>query len=237
MIFALKKKEAEIAREEALQAEEEAKNAEKQGKKAKAPVKKVDNKKSSKKPTDESQLPLREILTYKSKLNNEYCIDFTCDELIRHFLRNVIYNRDDDIFELKPKTPEELERLRKEKEEREQREKELNDNPKAKKPGSRASKKAEKKDRADTQQSLPSESNIDFYNVFDPYKADSNKVFTSPVSKTDIKLLSEDNYFNEENIVKGVCELFERLTDAIVDARRKRSKKAMWKTTKEGKKR
>ena len=220
--FCIKKREAELAHEEALQAEEEAKTAEKQGKKPKGVVKKVDNKKSSKK-QDENQQPPREILTYKSKLSNEYYIDFTCDELIRHFLRNVIYNRDDDIFELKPKTPEELERLRKEKEEREQREKELNENPKAKKPGSRASKKADnKKERVDTQQSLPSESNIDFYNAFDPYKADSNKVFTSPVSKTDVKLLSEENGFNEENIVKGVCELFERLTDAIVDARKRK---------------
>ena len=156
-------------------------------------------------------------------MNNEYLIDFTYDELIRHLLRNVIYNRDDDIFELKPKTPEELERLRKEKEEREQREKELNENPKAKKPGSRASKKGDnKKERVDTQQSLPSESNVDYYTAFDPYKADSNKVFTSPVSQTDVKLLSEENCFNEENIVKGVWELFDKLMDAIVDAKRKK---------------
>ena len=220
--FCIKKKEAEIAHEEALQAEEEAKNAEKQGKKPKAPVKKVNDKKSSSKKQDDNTQPPREILTYTSKLNNEYLIDFTCDELIRHLLRNVIYNRDDDIFELKPKTPEELERLRKEKEEREQREKELNENPKAKKPGSRASKKDNKKERVDTQQSLPSESNVDYYTAFDPYKADSNKVFSSPVSQTDVKLLSEENCFNEVNIVKGVCELFDKLTDAIVEAKRRK---------------
>ena len=47
---------------------------------------------------------------------------------MRHFLRNVIYNRDDDIFELKPKSPEELERIQKEKEEREKELKEIDKN-------------------------------------------------------------------------------------------------------------
>ena len=207
--FLIKKKEAEIAHDEALQAEEEAKNAEKQGKKAKAPVAK--DKKGAKK-GDEQEHPPREILPFKSKLNCDYLIDFTIEELIRHFLRNIIYNRDDDIFELKPKTPEELERLKKEKEEREQQEKEANENPKGKKPASR---KADKK--GSSQPNSQNVTEIDFYTAFDPYKTDTNKVFTSPVSKTEIKLLSEDNAFIEENLVKGVCDLYEMLTNAIVE--------------------
>ena len=207
--FLIKKKEAEIAHEEALQAEEEAKNAEKQGKKAKAPTTK--DKKGNKK-GDEQEHPPREILSFKSKLNCDYFIDFTIEELIRHFLRNIIYNRDDDIFELKPKTPEELERLKKEKEEREQQEKEALENPKGKKPASR---KGDKKNNSDANSQNATE--IDFYTAFDPYKTDSNKVFVSPLSQTEIKLLSEENAFIEDNLVKGVCGLYEMLTNAIVD--------------------
>ena len=56
-----------------------------------------------------------EIQNYKSKLGFDYLIDFTIGEYVNHILRNIIYKREDDIFELKPKTPEELEAYKKEK--------------------------------------------------------------------------------------------------------------------------
>ena len=68
-------------------------------------------------------VPPREIKNFKSKLGFNYLIDFEIEEYIKHILRNIINKRDDDIFELKPKTPEELEALAKEKEEWEQKKK------------------------------------------------------------------------------------------------------------------
>ena len=219
--FLSKKKEAEIAYEEAKAAEEEAKNNEKAGKKAKPAPKKQDKKPALKKGEVPPPLvPPREITEYKSKLEHDYLVDYTVEELIKHFLRNIIYNRDDDIFELKPKTKEELERIQKEKEEKEKEEKEKQDAAagKKKKPDSRSSKKSDKKDPNKSSASLPSsptETNIDFYSAFDPYNADPVKTFVSPQSMTNLKLLSEDNYFTVDNIVNAFNGLFEMLTDKL----------------------
>ena len=204
--FLSKKKEAEEEEEERKKLEEEEKEAEKTGKKAKAPPKK-EKKQLKKGEVPENLIPPREILEFKSKLNHDYLIDFKIDELVRHHLRNVIYNRDDDIFELKPKSPEELERIQKEKEEREAEEKELLENKGKKK----EVKKEEKKDNPEE------ENEIDYLNEFDVYNADTNKVFNSPVNADNEKLLSEINDFNEENITKGLNDLFEMLQEKILN--------------------
>lgn len=220
--FLSKKKEAEIAYEEAKALEEEMKNNEKLGKKGKPAPKKQDKKPPLKKgEVPPNLIPPREIKEFKSKLGHDYLIDFSIEELIKHYLRNIIYNRDDDIFELKPKTKEELERIQKEKEEKERLEKEKNElGGKKKKPDSRSSKKSDKKDPNKTSNSLPSspnESNIDFYSAFDPYNANANKTFVSPLSANSDKLLSEDNYFTVDNITKSLSDLFEMITDKITE--------------------
>ena len=122
--FLSKKKEAEIAEEERIKEEEEAKEEEKTGKKKPAAKKKETKAQPKKGEVPESLVPPRDIQEFKSKIGFDYLIDFTIDEYVKNFLRNIIYKRDDDIFELKPKTPEELEAYQKEKEEYEQKKKE-----------------------------------------------------------------------------------------------------------------
>ena len=206
--FLSKKKEAEEEEEERKKLEEEEKEAEKTGKKPKAPPKKQDKKQLKKGEVPENLIPPREILEFKSKLGYDYLIDFKIDELVRHFLRNVIYNRDDDIFELKPKSPEELERIQKEKEEREKELKEMEEN--------KGKKKVEKKE-IPKKTNEDEENKIDYLKEFDVYNADTNKIFSSPLNADNEKLLSEENNFNEENITKGLNDLFNMLQDNIVN--------------------
>ena len=203
--FLSKKKEAE-EEEERKKLEEEQKEAELTGKKAPAP-KKTEKKVPKKGENVENLIPPREILEFKSKLGYDYLIDFNIDELVRHFLRNVIYNRDDDIFELKPKSPEELERIQKEKEEREKEEKEMEEN--------KGKKKVEKKEV--NKENQEEEKEIDYLNEFDVYNADTNKNFESPVNSENEKLLSEENDFKEENLTKGLNDLFNMVQENILN--------------------
>ena len=208
--FLSKKKEAEIAEEERIKEEEDAKEEEKTGKK-KAPAKKKEAKSQPKKGESASMLvPPREIENFKSKLGFDYLVDFTIDEYVKHFLRNIIYKREDDIFELKPKTPEEIEAYNKEKEEYEQKKKEEEEN-KAK--GGKA-KKDEKNPPAKATENVNDEE-IDYLKIFDPYNASAEKVFNSPKNSDDEKLLSEENNFNPENITKGLTDLFNKINDKI----------------------
>ena len=139
--FLTKKKEAEIAEEERIKEEEDAKEEEKTGKKKAAPKKKDAKAQPKKGEPSESLVPPRDIQEFKSKLGFDYLIDFTIEEYVNHFLRNIIYKREDDIFELKPKTPEELEEYNKKKEEEEQKKKEEEEN---KGKGAKAPKKEDK---------------------------------------------------------------------------------------------
>ena len=208
--FLSKKKEAEIAEEERIKEEEDAKEEEKTGKK-KAPAKKKEPKSQPKKGEPSPFLvPPREIENFKSKLGFDYLVDFTIDEYVKHFLRNIIYKREDDIFELKPKTPEELEAYNKEKEEYEQKKKEEEEN-KAK------GAKGKKEEKAPPQKSneTGNEDEIDYLKVFDPYNASAEKIFNSPKNNDDEKLLSEENSFNPENITKGLTDLFNKINDKI----------------------
>ena len=109
--FLSKKKEAEIAEEERLKLEEEAKEDEKAGNKKKAAPKKNENKAQGGGKKGEAAPPLvppREIQNFKSNIGFDYLIDFNIEEYVKHFLRNIIYKRTDDIFELQKKSPEEI---------------------------------------------------------------------------------------------------------------------------------
>ena len=205
--FLSKKKEAEIAEQERIKEEEEAKEEEKTGKKK--PVKKKENKPQLKKgEVPPPLIPPREIKTFTSKLGFPYLIDFEIEELLRHLLRNIVNKRDDDIFELKPKTPEELEALAKEKEEYEQKKKEEEENK-----GKKGAKKEVKEPPKPTDQNP--EEQIDYLKAFDPYNASHEIKFNSPLSVNNEKLLSEQNDFINENLTKGLNDLFEKINEKI----------------------
>ena len=205
--FLSKKKEAQIAEEERIKEEEEAKEEEKTGKKK--PAKKKENKPQLKKGEVPPPLvPPREIKNFTSKLGFNYLIDFQIEELIKHILRNIINKRDDDIFELKPKTPEELEALAKEKEEWEQKKKEEEENK-----GKKGAKK-ETKEPPMPQDQNPAEE-INYLTVYDPYNASHEIKFNSPLGLSNEKLLSEENEFTTEKITQGFTNLFEKINDKI----------------------
>ena len=205
--FLSKKKEAQIAEEERIKEEEEAKEEEKTGKKK--PQKKKENKPQLKKgEIPPALVPPREINNFKSKLGFDYLIDFQIEEFIKHILRNIINKRDDDIFELKPKSPEELEALAKEKEEWELRKKEEEENK-----GKKGAKK-EVKEPPKPQEQNP-EQQIDYLHAYDPYNATHEMKFSSPLGLNNEKLLSEVNEFNAENIAKGFVSLFDKINDKI----------------------
>ena len=205
--FLSKKKEAQNAEEERKKEEEEAKEVEKTGKKK--PAKKKENKPQLKKGEVPPPLvPPREIKNFGSKLGFNYLIDFQIEELIKNILRNIIHKRDDDIFELKPKTPEELEALAKEKEEWEQRKKEEEENK-----GKKGAKK-EVKEPPKPQEQNPEEE-INYLTVYDPYNAEHVIKFNSPLGLSKEKLLSEENEFSCESITKEFTALFEKINDKI----------------------
>ena len=216
--FLSKKKEAEIAEEERIKEEQEAKEEEKTGKKKQAPKKK-DNKPQGKKGEAPPLLvPPREIKNFKSNLGFEYLIDFTIEEYVNHILRNVIYKREDDIFELKPKTPEELEAYQKEKEEYLQKQKEEEESkPKGNVKDASKNKKEEKNPKnPDLNKSPQEEEEIDYLKAFDPYKTSSEKQFISPLNAQNEKLLSETNNFTPDNLTQGLTSLFNKIQEKIV---------------------
>ena len=204
--FLSKKKQAELDEEERIKQEEEEKNAAESGKKP--PAKKQDNK-GKKNEQPESLVPPREIKMLKSKLGYDYLIDFEIPEYVNHILRNVIYNRDDDIFDLKEKTPEEIEQLNKLKEEHEAELKELEDNKGKKKPADNKNKENPNNENEENQ--------INYLTEFDPYTTDTTKTFTSPLNAQNEKLLSEENNFTHENITNGIENLFEKIFNKIVE--------------------
>ena len=205
--FLSKKKEAQIAEEERIKEEEEAKEEERTGKKK--PQKKKENKPQLKKGEVPPPLvPPRQIKNFTSKLGFSYLVDFEIEELIKHLLRNIVNKRDDDIFELKPKTPEELEALAKEKEEYEQRKKEEEENK-----GKKGAKKEVKEPPKPAEENP--EEQIDYLNAFDPYNGNHEIKFSSPLSFSNEKLLSEQNDFISENLTKGLTDLFEKINEKI----------------------
>ena len=216
--FLSKKKEAEIAEEERIKEEEDAKEEEKTGKKKQA-AKKKDNKPQTKKGEAEPLLvPPREIKNFKSNLGFEYLIDFTIEEYVNHILRNIIYKREDDIFELKPKTPEELEAYQKEKEEYLQKQKDEEESKtKGNTKDTQKNKKEEKNAKIQEQNKSPQEEeNIDYLKAFDPYNTSPEKQFISPLNSQNEKLLSETNNFTPDNLIQGLTSLFNKIQEKII---------------------
>ena len=214
--FLSKKKEAEIAEEERIKEEEEAKEEEKTGKK-KAPKKKENKPQGKKGEAPPLLVPPRGIENFKSKLGFDYLIDFTIQEFVNHILRNIIYKREDDIFELKPKTPEELEAYQKEKEEYLQKLKEQEESKaKGNKDVPQKNKKEEKGQKnAEANKSPQEQEEIDYLKAFDPYTTSSEIKFTSPLNAQNEKLLSEENNFTSETLSQGLNSLFEKIQEKI----------------------
>ena len=213
--FLSKKKEAELAEEERIKEEEAAKEEDKTGKKKQAPKKKENKPQNKKGEAPPLLVPIRDINNFKSKLGFDYLIDFTIEEYVNHILRNIIYKREDDIFELKPKSPEELEAYQKEKEEYLLKQKEEEES-KAKGSKDQKNKKDDKNAKnAEANKSSQESEEIDYLKVFDPYNASSEKIFASPLNSENEKLLSEENNFTPDNITQGLNTLFEKIQAKI----------------------
>ena len=215
--FLSKKKEAEIAEEERIKEEEEAKEEEKTGKKKTAPKKKENKAPNKKGEAPPLLVPPREIQSYKSKLGFDYLIDFTIGEYVNHILRNIIYKREDDIFELKPKTPEEMEAYQKEKEEYIQKQKEEEESKTKGNPKDAKNKKDDKNAKSpDPGNKSPQEQEeIDYLKEFDPYNTSPEKQFISPLNSQNEKLLSETNNFTPDNLTQGLTSLFDKIQEKI----------------------
>ena len=215
--FLSKKKEAEIAEEERIKEEEEAKEEEKTGKKKNAPKKKENKAPNKKGEAPPLLVPPREIQSYKSKLGFDYLIDFTIGEYVNHILRNIIYKREDDIFELKPKTPEEMEAYQKEKEEYIQKQKEEEESKTKGNPKDAKNKKDDKNAKSpDPGNKSPQEQEeIDYLKEFDPYNTSPEKQFISPLNSQNEKLLSETNNFTPDNLTQGLTSLFDKIQEKI----------------------
>ena len=212
--FLSKKKEAELAEEERIKEEEAAKEEEKSGKKKPAPKKKENKPQNKKGEAPPALVPIRDINNYKSKLGFDYLIDYTIEEYVNHILRNIIYKREDDIFELKPKSPEELETYQKEKEEYLSKQKEEEESkPKGVKEKTKKEDKNQK--TAETNKTLQEQEEIDYLNAFDPYTTSSEKIFSSPLNAKNEKLLSEENNFTGANITQELTSLFEKIQEKI----------------------
>ena len=214
--FLSKKKEAEMAEEERIKEEEELKEEDKSGKKKPAPKKKENKQPNKKGEAPPLLIPPREIKEFKSQLGFDYLIDFTIEEYVNHILRNIIYKREDDIFELKPKTPEELEAYQKEKEEylqKEQEEPKTKSNPKDPK-----NKKDEKnvKNQEQNNKSPQENEDIDYLKAFDPYNTSPEIIFKSPLNSQNEKLLSEKNNFTPGTITQGFTSLFDKIQEKIL---------------------
>ena len=216
--FLSKKKEAEMEEEERIKEEEEGKDDEKTGKKKQAPKKKENKPQNKKGEAPTLLVPPREINNYKSKLGFDYLIDFTIEEYVNHILRNIIYKREDDIFELKPKSPEELEAYQKEKEDNLQKQKDEEESKTKGNPKEAKNKKEEKNAKAQDQgnKSSQEQEEIDYLKAFDPYTTSSEKIFESPINAQNEKLLSEINNFTPDNLTKGLTSLFDKIQEKII---------------------
>ena len=214
--FLSKKKEAEMAEEERIKEEEEAKEEEKTGKKKAAPKKKENKPQNKKGEAPPLLIPPREINNYQSKLGFDYLIDFTIEEYVNHILRNIIYKREDDIFELKPKSPEELEAYQKEKEEYLLKQKE-EEETKTKNTNKDAKNKKDEKNpkNPEANKSSPEQEEIDYLKAFDPYTTSAEKIFSSPLNSSNEKLLSENNNFTPDKISEGLNSLFNKIQEKI----------------------
>ena len=233
--FLSKVKEAEIAAEEAKAALE----AEKKDPKSKgAAAKKKQNPTGGKNKKGEIQrlVPPRGINEFTSKMNNKYLADFSITELIQNYLRNVIYNRDDNILNYIPRIEEETI--------------DINPNHKADAKGKAVDQKKEKNSNSKNQQvrsenkektvkanespaiqlskkvtdikdsaipNLTTNPIINILEQFNPYAADSKKVFESPLSIKNTKLLSEDNLFREDYLIEILEKVFDTMTSKIAD--------------------
>jgi golgin subfamily A member 4 len=222
--FLSKKKEAELLYEEEKALEEEKNNP--AAKKGAAPKKKPapSNPKGGKKgEVKENLIPQRAISEFKSKLNFDYLIDFTIKELVQSNLRNVIYSREDDIFGLNAKTegtgsPQTADNSGNQTNTVLQTPNNAENNKKLQVPGQGGQNRPQSKTKPNPSPGATSTDPEDFHtilNLFNPYTAVTNKIFTSPLSLKNFKLLSEENTFTEDFLTEILQKLYNSLCDKI----------------------
>ena len=145
-------------------------------------------------------IPNRPIENFKSFMGNEYLIDFTIPELVKNILRNIIYNREDDILGLNPKK---------------------NNSPIL---VNSMEGQTINRDLLSPRDKIPSviasennTHNTNFLEAFNPYEASTLKEFFSPISENGEKLLSEENKFEENFLIKIYSDIFNKLIDRMKD--------------------
>jgi hypothetical protein len=208
-----RKKEKEIQDANEME-QEELKN---QGKPAQKVAKKVTPPKKKGEITI-ALIPPREILPFNSLLGHEYIIDFSIPELVKSLLRNIIYNRDDDILGMKNTSNNqnsegiEVKDLISRNSSILVKENQKDTNAKA--PNAKDKDKEKDKDK-DRDSVINIDTYTQLFDNFNPYEAETLKDFFSPMSSYGEKLLSEDNKFTEEFLINIYTDLFNRITEKM----------------------
>lgn len=221
--FLSKRKEQEIQLQEQREQEELKKQAAGKGSAAAQKKKATPNPQKLKKgELPPNLIPPRPIEVYKSNLGHEYLTDFTIPEWVRSILRNIIYNREDDILGINSigtkaintnntitnnmnSTKSNFNNLINRENTALSPNPDNNSNnakaPNAKEPGINA------------EFSPSNTQNTNFLDAFNPYEVSTIKEFFSPISESGSKLLSEENKFKEEFLIEIYTGIFNGLVE------------------------
>jgi len=153
-------------------------------------------------------VPPRPIDNYSSEMGHEYLVDFTIPELVKSILRNMIYNREDDILGINSKSN-------------------LNTNnanvtnTNFNRDPSPVKDKIENKALESTKNFNPTVSqdlsSNNYFDSFNAYEAPTSKEFFSPISENGQKLLSEENIFSENFLIDIYTDIFQKLNIKMIE--------------------
>jgi hypothetical protein len=138
----------------------------------------------------------------------EYIIDFTIPDLVKSILRNIIYNREDDILgnNVKSRLSSNNANVSN-----------TNFNPVEPSKDKSEIKIQEANKNVNNSASVSQAATVkdNFFDNFNPYDAPTSKEFFSPMSEIGQKLLSEDNIFNEEFLINVYTDVFSKLNEKM----------------------
>lgn len=170
-----------------------------------------DNKKGKKTDVNPFAVPPRPIHSYKSLMNFDYLIDSTVSEIIEILIKNIINNRDDDIFNLNSKKDEEvIDENPKSSNKLNSISNEFNKSGKVDKNEKKNEKDKDKKDKdgkvkkdikgknvnPEDEPLIPED--VDVLTLYNPFYEFSDKELVSPKMKNGIVALSEQNILSKQ---------------------------------------
>lgn len=203
--FLSKRKEQETAQAELREIEEQRKL----GGKASAVQKKKPSANAPKKKGEPQGglVPQRPIENYQSQTGYEYLVDFSIPELVKSTLRNIIYNRDDDILGINPKSNLNTNNANTTN---------INFNSNVTPGNEKIDNKAQEYNKLNIPTiNSQNNTNNNFFDTFNLYEAPTSKEFFSPISEMGNKLLSEENIFTEEFLIKIYTDIFDKLNERM----------------------